>query len=61
MSNDTGGNKAKAVGVTDPPVNPSGSSLDKLKEWDPKGAELLLRVGMNPWSSGDLLHQDCGN
>ncbi len=27
----------------DQPTNPWGSSLDKLKEWDPKGAELLLR------------------
>lgn len=36
------------------PVNPWGSSLDKLKEWDPQGAELLLRVGRNPWNSGVL-------
>jgi alkylhydroperoxidase/carboxymuconolactone decarboxylase family protein YurZ len=35
-------------------VNPWGSSLDKLKEWDPEGAELLLRVGTNPWNSGVL-------
>ncbi len=35
-------------------VNPWGSSLDKLKEWDPKGAELLLQVGTNPWNSGIL-------
>lgn len=35
-------------------VNPWGSSLDKLKEWDPKGAELLLRVGTSPWRSGVL-------
>jgi alkylhydroperoxidase/carboxymuconolactone decarboxylase family protein YurZ len=34
--------------------NPWGSSLDKLKEWDSKGAETLLRVGMNPWTSGVL-------
>jgi alkylhydroperoxidase/carboxymuconolactone decarboxylase family protein YurZ len=38
----------------DQPINPWGSSLDKLKEWDPKGAELLLRVGANPWTSGVL-------
>lgn len=31
-----------------------GSSLDKLKEWDPKAAELLLRVGTNPWTGGVL-------
>jgi len=35
-------------------VNPWGSSLDKLKKWDPQGAELLLRVGTNPWRSGVL-------
>ena len=35
-------------------AEPWGSSLDKLKEWDPKGAELLLRVGTNPWTSGVL-------
>jgi alkylhydroperoxidase/carboxymuconolactone decarboxylase family protein YurZ len=38
----------------DQPANPWGASLDKLKEWDPKGAELLLRVGTNPWTSGVL-------
>ena len=37
-----------------PPINPWGSSLDKLKEWDPQGAELLLRLGTNPWNSGVL-------
>jgi alkylhydroperoxidase/carboxymuconolactone decarboxylase family protein YurZ len=35
-------------------INPWGASLDKLKEWDPKGAELLLRVGTAPWRSGVL-------
>jgi alkylhydroperoxidase/carboxymuconolactone decarboxylase family protein YurZ len=35
-------------------ANPWGSSLDKLKEWDPAGAALLLRVGTNPWTSGVL-------
>jgi alkylhydroperoxidase/carboxymuconolactone decarboxylase family protein YurZ len=34
--------------------NPWGSSLDTLEEWDPTGAELLLRVGTNPWRSGVL-------
>jgi alkylhydroperoxidase/carboxymuconolactone decarboxylase family protein YurZ len=53
-------------------TNPWGSSLDKLKEWDPKGAELLLRVGTSPWTSGILprkevelislaLHSACTN
>jgi alkylhydroperoxidase/carboxymuconolactone decarboxylase family protein YurZ len=45
---------AAKVSATDQSAGPWGSSLDKLKEWDPKGAELLLRVGMNPWSSGVL-------
>jgi len=40
--------------TTNQQVNPWGSSLDKLKEWDPKGAETLLRVGTNPWTSGIL-------
>ena len=35
-------------------VTPWGSSLDKLREWDPHGAGLLLRVGANPWNSGVL-------
>jgi len=34
--------------------NPWGSSLDKFTEWDPNGAETLLRVGTNPWTSGVL-------
>ena len=40
-----------------PPVNEKdlwGSSLDKLMEWDPRGAELLFRAGTNPWNSGVL-------
>ena len=40
--------------ATDHVTNPWGSSLDKLKEWDLKGAELLLQVGMDPWTSGVL-------
>src|SRR5271170_2803285 len=40
--------------MTGQEVNPWGSSLDKLKEWDPKGADLLLRMGMSPWTSGVL-------
>jgi hypothetical protein len=40
--------------ATAAPPNPWGSSFDKLKEWDPKGAELLLWVGTNPWTSGVL-------
>jgi hypothetical protein len=38
--------------ATDQQINLWGLSLDKLKEWDPKGAELLLRVGTSPWTSG---------
>jgi alkylhydroperoxidase/carboxymuconolactone decarboxylase family protein YurZ len=51
MSTQAGAMKASA---TDQSADPWGSSLDKLREWDPKGAELLLRVGMNPWNSGVL-------
>jgi alkylhydroperoxidase/carboxymuconolactone decarboxylase family protein YurZ len=45
---------AKKTSATDLNSEPWGSSLDKLKQWDPKGAELLLRVGTNPWTSGVL-------
>jgi alkylhydroperoxidase/carboxymuconolactone decarboxylase family protein YurZ len=45
---------AKKVSATDQLANPWGSSLDKLKQWDPKGADLLLRVGTSPWMSGVL-------
>ncbi len=38
--------------------DPWGSSLNKLKEWDPTGAELLLRVGTNPWTSGVLSRKE---
>ena len=51
MPTKSGGTKASA---TEQVANPWGSSLDKLKEWDPKGAELLLQVGMDPWTSGVL-------
>jgi alkylhydroperoxidase/carboxymuconolactone decarboxylase family protein YurZ len=29
-------------------------ALEKLREWDPKGVDLLLRTGTNPWNSGVL-------
>jgi hypothetical protein len=45
----TGGATKKELGT-----NPGGSPLDKLKEWVPKGAEWLLRVGTNPWASSVL-------
>ena len=32
--------------------NPLGSSLDKFKEWDAQGADLVGRVAANPWQSG---------
>ena len=31
--------------------SPWASSLDKLAEWDPEGAEPLLRVGASPWNN----------
>jgi alkylhydroperoxidase/carboxymuconolactone decarboxylase family protein YurZ len=40
--------------ATTQPANPWGRSLDKMTEWDPKGAEQLLGVGTNPWTSGVL-------
>ncbi len=42
------------VGRVNSAPNPWGSSLDKMKEWDTTGAELLLRVGTSPWTSGVL-------
>jgi alkylhydroperoxidase/carboxymuconolactone decarboxylase family protein YurZ len=51
MATKTGTTNASAAGQ---PSNAWGASLDKLEEWDPKGAEVLLRVGMNPWTSGVL-------
>jgi len=44
----------KSAGERALPTNPWGSSLDKLKEWDPEGAGLLLGVGTDPWNSGVL-------
>lgn len=38
--------------------NPWGSSLDKLEEWDPEGAQPLLRVGASPWNSDVLPRQE---
>ncbi|HXX56318.1 MAG TPA: hypothetical protein VEJ17_00835, partial [Candidatus Nitrosotalea sp.] len=34
------------------PINPWGSDLDQMKEWDPTGAALLERVGTNPFNNG---------
>jgi alkylhydroperoxidase/carboxymuconolactone decarboxylase family protein YurZ len=51
MATKSGATKALA---RDQPINPWGASLDKMKEWDPKGAESLLQVGTNPWTSGVL-------
>ena len=45
---------AMKTSLAEQPAHPWGSSLEKLREWDPKGAELLLRVGTNPWTSGVL-------
>ena len=36
------------------PADPWGSSLDKLWDWDPDGANLLMRFALNPWNSGIL-------
>ncbi len=45
---------AKSASSTKQSASPWGSSLDKLEEWDPIGAKLLLQVGTNPWTSGVL-------
>jgi alkylhydroperoxidase/carboxymuconolactone decarboxylase family protein YurZ len=55
MATKNGATKASATGKL---PNPWGSSLDKLKEWDPEGAELLLQVGTDPWTSGVLPRKD---
>jgi len=39
-------------------TNPWGDTLDKFEEWDPEGAELLLRVATNPWTSGVLARKE---
>ena len=46
--------EAKSAGEGVQQINPWGPSLDKLKEWDPEGADLLLQVGTSPWRSGVL-------
>ena len=46
--------RARNVSPADGLATPWGSSLDKLREWDPEGEELLLRVATNPWTSGVL-------
>jgi alkylhydroperoxidase/carboxymuconolactone decarboxylase family protein YurZ len=45
---------AMKTSLTEQLADPWGPSLDKLREWDPKGAELLMRVGTHPWTSGVL-------
>jgi len=39
-------------------AGPWGDTLDKFEEWDPEGAELLLRVATNPWTSGVLSRKE---
>jgi alkylhydroperoxidase/carboxymuconolactone decarboxylase family protein YurZ len=46
--------RATKASLMEQPARPWGSSLDELEEWDPQGAELLLRMGMGPWASGVL-------
>jgi alkylhydroperoxidase/carboxymuconolactone decarboxylase family protein YurZ len=47
--------KTAKPSTTDAPMGPWDLGLAKLlHEWDPKGAELLMRVGTNPWTSGVL-------
>jgi alkylhydroperoxidase/carboxymuconolactone decarboxylase family protein YurZ len=40
--------------TTKTPSGPWENAIAQLREWDPKGTELLLHVGTNPWTSGVL-------
>jgi alkylhydroperoxidase/carboxymuconolactone decarboxylase family protein YurZ len=35
-------------------IDPWAPSLDRLRDWDPQGAESLVRAGASPWTSGVL-------
>src|SRR5579859_1055382 len=39
---------------TNQPVSPWVAALGKLREWDPKWAELALKITTNPWTDGVL-------
>jgi alkylhydroperoxidase/carboxymuconolactone decarboxylase family protein YurZ len=46
------GSRGLPVAESTEPINPWGSSLNRLEEWDPGGAALLLRMGASPWNNG---------
>ena len=48
--------KAMTMPATD--IDPWAPSLDKLKAWDPHGAETLVRAGASPWNSDVLPRKD---
>jgi len=53
MSNDTMGYKENTDGVGTP-TGPWDSALDKLRDWDPKWAELCFKMSTNPWTHSVL-------
>jgi alkylhydroperoxidase/carboxymuconolactone decarboxylase family protein YurZ len=54
MAKETKELRADSRAVTDMPTGPWDSSLDTLREWDPKFAELCFRMSTNPWTHSVL-------
>jgi alkylhydroperoxidase/carboxymuconolactone decarboxylase family protein YurZ len=54
MSNEAMEYKQNTNGVTGAPTGPWDSALDKLREWDPKWAELCFIMSTNPWTDSVL-------
>jgi alkylhydroperoxidase/carboxymuconolactone decarboxylase family protein YurZ len=54
MGNETMERKENTGGVTGTPAGPWDSALDKLREWDPKWAELCFKMSTNPWTRSVL-------
>ena len=54
MSSETKERDENAAGAKDLPVGPWDPALDKLREWDPKWAELCFRMSTNPWTHSVL-------
>lgn len=48
------GYKPGTDGVTDAPAGPWDSSLETLRSWDPKWAELCFQMSTNPWTHSVL-------
>ena len=54
MSSEAKERDENAAGAKDLPVGPWDPALDKLREWDPKWAELCFRMSTNPWTHSVL-------